>query len=263
MDGRNFDALMRRTLEEKAEDVSMTEAGREKIFQAISDHSKEERRMKIGFKQKMAVVAAAMCLCGTIVAVAAGKVKYYGTSSSHTDDIRTFAEMSDVRDRAGFDFKAVEKFSNGFEFEFVNVSDTVAYDDNGQEMEKFPEVMVRYKRGNTGLFVNAEKARPEYTEPTTGNPVKIPYNGITLIYNEDHYKFVPPDYEPTEEDKKAEESGELYISYGSSEVELKTFHAITWDDGDMHYLIMTSDEGAPGQDEMAEMAKEIIDAPEI
>ncbi len=61
----------------------------------------------------------------------------------------------------------------------------------------------------------------------------------------------------TDEDKKAEDSGELVFSYGSSEVEIIEVQSVSWTTDDMHYELMQID-GKLSTDELADMAAEII-----
>ena len=53
-------------------------------------------------------------------------------------------------------------------------------------------------------------------------------DGVDVYYHSYTNKLVPPDYKMTDEDKKAEENGELVFSYGSSEVEIKEVQSVSW-----------------------------------
>lgn len=107
------------------------------------------------------------------------------------------------------------------------------------------------------LTLTVQKVREE---EFVGHVTKTEYEGRTLLYKEDQYLFVPPEYEPSEEELKAQDAGELYISYGSNEVEHNTIHFMQWDDDGSRYLLMASDDNAPGQQEMEKMARQIIDS---
>ena len=52
--------------------------------------------------------------------------------------------------------------------------------------------------------------------PTDCETVDV--DGTTVYTMEDTYKFVPPDYEMTEQDKEDEASGKYIFSYGTDEV---------------------------------------------
>ncbi len=264
MDRREFDILIEQALHDRAEGVSMSELEKGRIYQAISECSKEEYRMRIRGKRKMIVAVAAMCLLGTMVALGAGKVAYYSSShNANEPDFASFADMGSAKEQTGFPVKAVEKFDNGFAFQNACVINVDAHDESGQTVDTFPELSVEYTKNGQRISLSIEKERPEYVESTTGNPVDIPYKDLTLTYRNDHYKFVPPDYEVTEEDQAAIDAGEMYLSYGSSEVELKDFHFVGWKEGEIRYSLMSYGDGALGQDEMVKMAQQIIDSPQL
>lgn len=261
MDRRTFDVLIKQTLRDRAEEASMPETRKNQIYQAIADCRKEEKRMKFSARKKLAVAAAVMCLCGTMVAMAAGKIAYY--SSGHSVDDPEFASYEDLdraEELAGFPVKAVERFDNGYEFSAGYLINVDASDENHQVVDTFPEVSIEYKKGDERITLDVEQVRPEWEESTTGNPVKIPYGDFTMTYREDHYKFVPPDYQLTEEDQKAMDSGELYLSYGSQEVEYTDFHFLEWTDGEIRYLLLCNGEAAPGQEELVKMGQQVIDS---
>lgn len=264
MDRRKLDILIQQTLRDQAESVSMSESGKSRIYQAISDCSKEDYRMRISGKQKLVAAVAAMCLLGSMAALGAGKIIGYRSGhNANEPEYVSFADMGRVRDEAGFEVKAAEQFDNGFVFDKGYLIYTDAVDESGAVVDTFPEVSVYYKKGDSSLTLNIEKVRPEWEKSLTGNPVDISYGDLTLTYREDHYKFVPPDYELTQEDQNAIDAGEMYLSYGSSEVELKDFHFLTWDEAGIHYSLMSYGDGALGQEEMTKMAQQVIDSPSL
>lgn len=84
------------------------------------------------------------------------------------------------------------------------------------------------------------------------------HNGITLNYTRDQYRFVPPDYQASDEEKAKEAAGELYISYGSDTVTDQVAQSMLWKDGEKVYIITAMDNPMTAQD-MARMAGELID----
>ena len=62
----------------------------------------------------------------------------------------------------------------------------------------------------------------------------------------------------SEEDLAKEAAGELYIGYGSPEVERKEAKQLQWNDGEISYLLMSFDNTMTSE-EFAQMAGEIID----
>ena len=82
-------------------------------------------------------------------------------------------------------------------------------------------------------------------------------NGVTLTYRDAHYRFVPPDYQPTDEEEQMEKNGELVISYGSDEVTDEQFQSVCWEKDSVTYLLSGFDTGLDAQT-MFNMAAEII-----
>ncbi|MEW4414093.1 hypothetical protein [Clostridium sp. AN503] len=267
MDRRKFEALLKETLEEKSMPVSMPQNRKQEMLKNIkaqsekqSDAYKEETAMRLGFKKKVVLVAAAMCIFGTIAALAAGKITgYYTGTRVDQPSYKNFAELSAVEADTGFAMKVVEEFDNGYRFRVGYKTDTEARDDAGNVVESFPEVMLFYENGGHDLTITAHKVRAA-DEPFEGKVTSTEYEGRTLLYKEDQYMFAPPSYEPSEDVKKAVEAGELYLSFGTDEIEYDTFHFMQWDDDGTRYLLISNDENAPGQEEMESMAKQIIDS---
>ena len=82
--------------------------------------------------------------------------------------------------------------------------------------------------------------------------------GITMGYTSSMYKAVPPDYEPTEEDKKAMESGRLQIGYGSAEIETSQYSRVVWVKDGIRYELMGFNVSL-NADEMLQMAQEMVE----
>lgn len=264
MERRKIDALIEETLHERSEKVFLPEAKKIQIYQAVENCRKEEFRMRWSRKRTVIMAVAAMCLMGSTVALAAGKiVGYSGGHSVDNPEFAAYAEMNRAEEMTGFPVKAVEGFDNGYTFESGYVIDVNAEDENWQVVDTFKKLSVVYGKDEREVFLNVEKKRPEYEESTTGNPVKVSYGDVTMTYREDHYKFVPPDYTLTEEDQRAMDSGELYVSYGSSAVEYTDFHFLSWEEDGISYLLMSSGSGALMKDELVKMGQQIIDSPKL
>lgn len=82
-------------------------------------------------------------------------------------------------------------------------------------------------------------------------------NGVTLAFRDTAYLFVPPDYQPTDEEKKQERAGELAISYGSDEVENRQFQSVSWTQDSVEYSLYGFDTGLDSE-EMLSMAAELV-----
>ena len=84
-------------------------------------------------------------------------------------------------------------------------------------------------------------------------------DGTDIYTFETVFKFVPPDYELTEEDKEDQESGKYVFSYGSEKVETETMRQVMWQDGNITFTLLDST-GNVDMNELTAMAEEMIKA---
>lgn len=82
-------------------------------------------------------------------------------------------------------------------------------------------------------------------------------DGIDIYSDSYTNKFVPGDYELTEEDKAAQESGELVFSFGADDIKICEVKNVLWSVSDIHYTL-TQIDGELSPEDLAEMAKEAI-----
>lgn len=261
MESRKLDSLIQETLEDGASNITMSSDLQKQIKQEVRNKSKEEYKMKRFSMKKVILLAAALCLMVSMAAVAGGKVTGWVTSSNPSEpDMVSFAELEKAEAKMGHSIQAIEAFSNGFQFKQGSIKEVNELDDSGVVMGTFPEITLDYSKGSSLIsyyIYPLEKATGDEKHKTV---VSIPYGDYTLIYTADTYKFVPPDYEVTQEETDLMEAGQLYISYGSSKVEVEEIINIGWADADLHYSLMSFGDTAMTQDQLVAMAKEIIDA---
>ena len=147
-----------------------------------------------------------------------------------------------------------------YTFSYGSDVDTTARNGVG-ETEKIAEVDATYTKDGAELNLSAHKSYTVFTEDEMENPVPATtaeVNGVTLTYRDAHYRFVPGDYEKSDEEKQQEKSGELVISYyGSDEVEDKMFQSVLWEQDGVTYLISGYDTGLDAQT-MFDMAAELV-----
>ena len=147
-----------------------------------------------------------------------------------------------------------------YAFSYGSDVDTTAQNDMG-ETEKVSEVDATYTKDGAELNLSAHKSYTVFTEDEMENPVPATtaeVNGVTLTYRDAHYRFVPDDYEKSDEEKQQEKNGELVISYyGSDEVEDKMFQSVLWEQDGATYLISGFDTGLDAQT-MFDMAAELV-----
>ena len=117
-----------------------------------------------------------------------------------------------------------------------------------------------YEKDGVTLNFNAHKTYTVFSDEENSDPEPDEVqevNGVTLSFRDSHYRFVPPDYEPSDEEKKLERRGELTISEGSDEVENRQFQSVSWTQDGVEYSLYGFDTGLDSE-EMLSMAAELV-----
>ncbi len=259
-----FDRILKRTLDSQADHVRVSPGLKYQIRQSINESEKEKTVMKIGKKQKWAVAVAAVLILGSITVAAAGKVTGYRSHSrSDVQQIHSYADVAEVEEMVRYPLKAVETFANGYALKEGHIANSEAVDSEGNTVDAFQQVYMDYEKDGTVVTLVEEQVKDyKKTDPTLPNSTLIECGDITLTYNADPYKFVPPDYEPTDEEKEAMAAKELYISYGADEITETEYHFLSWEQDNIRYLFMCYGKEAPGAEELTEMARELIEMKE-
>ncbi|MDO5397413.1 MAG: hypothetical protein Q4G33_05735 [bacterium] len=206
-------------------------------------------------RKKFAVIAAAAVLAvGATVFAGSGVIKSWSGSSSSKPDYTSLPTAQQCIKDIGYEPVLIDSFANGYSFDEGSIVTNNLHDENDNTVESFKSISLRYKKDGDKVSLSQEKFN-SYIEMSGETISGI--NGTDIYYVCYENKFVPPGYEMTEEDKKAEENGELVFSWGSDEVELHTVQSVSWVDEGMHFDLMQMD-GNLSKDDMTEMANEII-----
>lgn len=184
------------------------------------------------------VLAAAMVMMLAITAYATDFMNIKTLCSGASKRYSSYEKMETAIKEVGFRVNVPESFQNGYTFESVSVDDTHALDENDKTVFTYRELWVNYRRSGSSLALIAQKDMTEI--PHTNSPVaqsrKI---GDTLVnYTVDHYKFVPADYSPTQEELAWMEIPGNYMSYGSEKREESDVAFLTWTVDGIAYTIM-------------------------
>ena len=209
--------------------------------------------MKSKKKISLIVIAATLAL-GLTVFATSGIVSIWSGSSSSTPDYKSLPTAEQVTKDIGYEPVLIDSFENGYAFKDGNIVKNNLKDENGNSVEKFKSVSFDYEKdGDTVIFAQ-DKVKSKID--ISGDVVKN-VKGTDIYYYDYTNKLVPPDYKLTDDDKKAEENGELIFSYGSSKVEIKEVQSVTWVKDEMQYQLLQID-GKLTSDELVKMAEEIL-----
>ena len=232
------------------QNVNISKDAQARVLQkALSANAKPVRTPARRF---IPAVAAAVLVIG-IGAFAAGNLvtNWYASSSSNPDYTSLPTEKRCVKD-VGFEPILISEFSNGYKFADGSVVKNELGGEDGSTVEKFKSLDFRYKKGGDTLYFTQEKYSADAEQ---AGEIAASKDGTDYYFYSYKNKVVPPDYKLTDEDKAAEESGELVFSYGSDEVRISTVSTVRWQKGDMHFSLMQID-GKLTKDEMLDTAFE-------
>lgn len=260
MKKEKIDSLIEETLKNRVSCISMTSNLEQRIKQEIHGENKEDLKMGRFSKKKVLVLAAVMCLAGSIVAIGAGKITGYISSTyNNRPDITSYENIEIAEKKLGCPINTVDQFVNGYQFDRGYLLDVQGVDNEQHVLATYPEAILEYKKGNLMASLTIQNAQNVTEESEGKHEVKIPYGNIDIAFNNDHYKFVPEDYQITKTEQAAIDAGELSISYGTDKIELSEFNSVSWNQEGAHYLLYTMGDDVLSQAELLAMAKEIID----
>lgn len=221
------------------------------------------RYMKKFSVKKTVLIAAAVALIGSMTVAAAGKLASTTARSDIRDAVKDYGALAEMEAEVGFAFPAVEEFSNGFRFVCAIPNDQSDYDEDGNVLSSYKGVGLTYTDGaqNVSVYINQTRLSDSQTEEAAdASPVwSGEKNGISLTVTKTTFKFVPPDYEMTQEDIAAQEDGSIVFSYGSSKVEEKVSYNCIFEKDGLSYDLLGFDLTLEPE-QLAEMAAELVTA---
>lgn len=241
-------------LHAQAEQVNLEDERKETLLRDIHFQIRERSHTMKKFTagRKVIAVAAALVVLGAGVVMGAGKVTgYLSVTNLEQVDYRTAEDTKAAAEKLGAVPKVVESFADGTSFKtgYFHMVDGV--DEAGNKVESYPEITIDY---SNDVMMTVSKLKSEMY----GDFKTEEYKGIPIHVKSEEFLLLPPDAEPSAEDKKAADEGKLSISYGVEKETRETFHYVTWEDGGLSYMIHTfSDDYADQQ--LFDMAKEVID----
>lgn len=254
-----FEENIKETLSSVSNQVEASNQLRFKVNHAVKQQTQKEGLfMRKRFSLKSAAILVAILCLTTVTVFAATRVSEYISTSSSKPTYTSFPTEQELQKNLGFVPKIVNTFSNSYTFHEAVIGNTTPVDENGKKMDVYKFISYTYVSGK-GEKVNLTVNKLMPGETSDSKAAKTDYKGITLSYSSQKYRFVPPDYKLTEEEKKAQESGEIMFSYGSDTVQNSIIQNVVWTDSDkINYNLMASDSNLKQADLVA-MAKEIVD----
>lgn len=205
-------------------------------------------------KKFAVVIAAAMLAIGATVFATSGVIKSWNSSSSSRPSYTSLPTAQQCIKDIGYEPVLIGSFANGYRFNDGAVVNNSLKDENNNTVESFKSVSFNYEKNGDEVNLSQDKFNSDIE---LSGEVVLGIKGVNIYYSCYENKFVPPDYIMTEEDKAAEENGELVFSWGTEDVEIHTIKNVSWNDKGMQFGLMQMD-GNLSKDDMIEMANEII-----
>ncbi len=228
-------------------------------MQIVQQEHREEQSMKKTKYVRRVFVIAAIMICATASVFGLGKAAGYISRGVHVGNkIPTDAElMKDLGAVPTF----LEKFSNGYEFQEYGKGTTDLVDESGNAIKTAKQITLDYqdtKNGRNPISFMITQVFEQEDEKRETGITQVDLGSIEGNLYEMEYKFVPPNYELTEEDERKNEAGELEISYGSDTVIQKHMTSVSWKKDGLEYSLLYGGQGEVCAEELIEMAKQVI-----
>lgn len=221
----------------------------------IDSASMERKSNTMKSKKKISLIAIAATLAlGVTVFAASGIVATWFSSSSSNPEYKSLPSAEQVKSDIGYEPVLIDTFENGYTFKDGSVINNNLADESGNSVEKFKSVSFEYEKDGDRVIFSQDKFN---SEMDAEGKVISTVSGTDIYYFSYTNKIVPPDYKMTDDDKKAEENGELVFSYGSSKVEISEVQSVTWRNNGIQYQLLQID-GKLSAKELVDMAAEVI-----
>lgn len=255
---RFWDEQVRGALKEKAGEIKVSQGEMEQACRKIHRRIEEETGMRKTWSwKKVLVTAAAVCVVGSVTAIAAGRIVGVESHSSWKEAVNKYADAQKMGEEMDLVLPVPETFSNGYTFQSALPVHASGQDEEGNSVKEWTGMDLIYqKEGQPNMNINVEQAQE--AEGYAAGDENFDYNGIQLSYSKEHYRFVPPDYQVSEEEQAQMDAGELVISYGSPEVEDSEIQSLNWQTDGISYGLMIFDSTITPA-ELVQMAEEMIE----
>lgn len=217
--------------------------------------SEETKIMKFSKKKAVILGLTASLFVGTTV-FAAGHITSYRSWSDPKAEMHDYVAAVEKSHELGSELTLPESFANGYEFAGANENGFNGMDDNGNVLVSGTNFFTRYIRENSpelNLFIDPVTVKEDVRYSVESKMI----GDVEVHLNQAVYKFVPTDYELTEEDKQNMEDNHYELSYGSDQVELQQYNGISFARNGKYYSMFAWDSDMTA-DEWYEMAEELL-----
>jgi len=216
-------------------------------------HEYEERTSTVmKSKRIVSIIAIAAVFACLATAFAAGGLGGWFSGTEKVYDALP-SEAQYIED-VGYAPILIECFENGYAYKTGHVMNNEVYNDAGDMTDTFKTAMFSYEKDGDEVIFSQDKLQSDIVPQGS---VVTDVDGCKVYYHSYTNMAVPEDYKLSDEEKAAEESGEVIFSYGSDEVTKFTVQSAQWFEGGVQFMLMQMN-GKLSADELVAMAKEAI-----
>ena len=257
----NNDMQIKETLIKMTEDITLSDTTLNNIKYNLTQKGDYTMKNKTFLSKKVVLVTAVLVASISTICIGASSLFTSSISvSSAADVIAHYPTADEIRENVDYMPKYPENLPGDFTFKSAQPQTNTLMDENGNPTVTDDTICFDYtKQGMIkGQFLSLSTAPTSNEQVDPSNYTDTTdYNGITLNYSNDTYKFAPAEYELTQKDEENMANGHYYVSYGSQEVEIKNMQSVSWTDNGIDYTLIASDLDL-SQYDMYAMAQAVI-----
>ena len=251
MDNNRMEQMMRETMHYCADGLTAPDRLKTRIDVALTSGEGRKVRRPWGKRAAAACLVAAVMVTGAVAATSLAGVGGHSWNNERMTYEEACAELAEGG-------KLPESFSNGFAYKNAVHVYSEATGDEGDTLGEWVEIDAEYRREGKMISLNVSETNgSDFFEEKFPADAAREFDGVTVRYDEDTYKAVPPDYQPTEEEQAAVNEGSLQIGYGASDITEQTAQTVSWAQDGVKYSIFGFDLDMT-EEELFEMAQEVI-----
>ena len=249
-------------LHERADRLEVSAGFEERLLRRLGGKRAYGPGRRFGWRIALTMCLLVILSCATTFASGnggegGGWVTVSSPAAGYWGHVREFDDVPKLVEKLGYTPKYLASLQGGWEFTEGHISTMQRLDENQRRMSYvYKELYLDYCRGEESLCFVASNSGQSITVDERDSVREVA--GVQVVYSRQLYRFVPPDYELTEEDREQLESGLIEMSYGSSQVEEMMLNSVQWVQDGVHYNIFGWDLELE-QEDMLSIAADFID----
>lgn len=224
-----FESKIKESFHHAADELTASAALENRIKYSITRESRKETSiMTHKFFKKVAVTAVVFCMA-TVSVLGAGKVKSIVGFSKSTPTYTSIPSDKELEKTLGVVPNIPEKFSDSYLFQSATIIENEDHDDADNVLKKYKSLSINYTKASADAYLSLyiSDSKNSHNDDTKPEDEKS-YHNTTMAYSTSAIKFVPVDYQLTDQDKADQESGKYEISYGTDEVTTSNYQTVSW-----------------------------------